>query len=202
VIGFDLLIVGAVLGVGSALLFAKSNLNPSYPDETATAYLGSNPFQLRNTICQRSEAVAGAVWLALSLLCLSAGSILAAGTGQQRCYGSLWLHTTVIILAGLGGLWGTLAIANKLSRKTYLPRMIAVCREGFELCSIYVTHAGRSQVEVDRGILPELSTQQRRLAETTAFLDMIGKVIDVPRKTAEVDSQYMERLRSFFQAAR
>jgi hypothetical protein len=43
-IGFDVLILAAVLGVGGSLLLAKSNLQPSFPKELAQSFFGSNPF--------------------------------------------------------------------------------------------------------------------------------------------------------------
>ena len=46
--GYDFIIFGAVLGAGSALLFAKAYRFPSFPVEAAQTFLGANPFLVRN----------------------------------------------------------------------------------------------------------------------------------------------------------
>lgn len=80
--GYDLIILGLVLGVGGALLFGKAFSIPSYPMESAGTYATANPFQVRNTIITRHEAIAGAVWLVASLLFSLIGTVRSVRAGQ------------------------------------------------------------------------------------------------------------------------
>ena len=75
--GFDLLILAGVLGVAGSYITVKSNLEPVSP-ELAGSYYGSNPYQMRNLICMRNDAIAGTIWLGLSLVAMTAGTIVSS----------------------------------------------------------------------------------------------------------------------------
>jgi hypothetical protein len=71
----DFTIVGAALGAGGAILLAKAYLMPSFPAESAMSFFGSNPFQVRNAITTRDEAIAGCAWLVVGLVLTNGESI-------------------------------------------------------------------------------------------------------------------------------
>jgi len=197
-IGFDLLILGAVLGVGGSVLLGKSNLAPSYPDDLASTFWGSNPFQLRNLIKQRYDAIAGAIWLGLSLLALASGTIWATANTSLGPFSDLVIHTLVLLLVGSCGVWGTIVFSNRISRKIYLPQMIAMQREVFEQAWSVIENDGLYKTEVQQSatISPEVRRQRR--TDATRQLNQIGKLIDLPRKPNESDNEYLRRIEPFF----
>ncbi len=75
--GFDLLMLAGVMGVGASYITIKSNLEPVSP-KLAGSYMDSNPYQLRNLICMRNDAIAGTIWLGLSLVMMSVGTVISS----------------------------------------------------------------------------------------------------------------------------
>lgn len=197
-IGFDLLIIGASFGVGGSLILAKAYLHPSFPDEVAQAFFGSNPFQVRNALSQRYEAIAGAIWLAVSLIASPVGSILTTQGIETLSSANLWTHTFLLLFLGSFAWFVTIKITKWLSRRTYIPRMIEMQRELFDLASEAITYGGFYKREVDAKANLDTSTRESRLAEATRRLEQIGKLLDIPRTAAETDSQYSKRLQPFF----
>ena len=198
-IGFDFLILAAVLGVGGSLLLAKSNMEPFFPGKIAQAFFGSNPYQVRNLTVQRIEAVAGAAWLCGSLPLMALGTILTSSEDQMIQTSTYLSHTAGLVGVGAIGLWGTLRITDRVSRKIYLPQIVELQREIFTHCVAYLKHGGLLDHELPHQQNFSESDKQARLARVTGWLDQIGTLIDAPRTMGESDESYLVRLRPFFE---
>ncbi len=201
--GYDLNMAGVVLAAGSTLLFVKAYLFPSFPEQSATTFLGANPFQVRNAIVQRRETTAGAAWLVASLLAFLLGYAWIAHGGEIGFLFGPFLDALLVLAVGVIALWITVAITKRLSRRAYLPRMIEMQRELFEHASFVISHGGlyRQEVEVKDAAQPSAGTRQKRLADASESLDQIGKLTDIPQRLGEADSEYLWRLRRLFQSA-
>lgn len=197
-IGFDVLILAAVLGVGGSLLLAKSNLQPSFFKELAQTFLGSNPYQIRSRTTQRIEAIAGAIWLCVSLPLMALGTIVTSSTNQQIETSNYLVHTFTVIGLGVIGGWVTLRITDSVSRKKYVPQMVELQREIFRKSTQYLKNGGMSDDELAHQTNLGISSRKERLETVTRWLNQIGTLIDVPRKASEVDDLYLSRLRPFF----
>jgi hypothetical protein len=195
--GYDYIILGTVLGVGSAFFFAKPYVFPSFPDEAAQTFVSTNPFQVRNAITQRYEATAGAIWAAASLLALVIGTVRTTRHGQIGFLIGSWI-AILLVLGACAVVWLiTLGIANWLSRRAYIPQMIAIQRELFERDSFVITHEGRYPDEVERGIESPSEYRENRLTDAIRNIDRIGRLIDLPRAPGEDSVQNLCRLRAF-----
>jgi hypothetical protein len=197
-IGFDILILAAILGVGGSLLLAKSNLQPSFTKELAQSFYGSNPYQVRSLVTQRIEAIAGAIWLCGSLPLMALGTIITSGTNQPVQTSSYVIHAIILIVLGVIGGWLTLRITDRVSRTRYLPQMVELQREIFSTSTQYLKNGGVSEQELPNQTNISDSTRKERLATVTRWLNQIGALIDVPRKASEADDDYLARLRPFF----
>jgi hypothetical protein len=197
-IGFDLLILAAVLGVGGSLLLAKSNMWPSFSKELAQSFYGSNPYQMRSLIAQRIEAIAGATWLCLSLPLMALGTIVTSSTSQPIETFNYLVHTLTVIGLGVIGGWLTLRITDSISRNKYVPQMVESQREIFRLSTQYLVNSGVSDDELPHQANVSAPSRKGRLATVTKWLNQIGTLIDVPRKASEADDSYHARLRPFF----
>ena len=197
-IGFDVLILAAVLGVGGSLLLAKSNLQLSFAEELAQSFYGSNPYQVRSLVCQRIEAIAGATWLCGSLPLMALGTIMTSGTNQQIPASIYAAHTIALMGLGVIGGWVTLRITAGVSRTKYVPQMVESQREIFTMSTQYLKYGGVLEREVpNQSNIPE-SRRKERLATVTRWLNQIGMLIDVPREVSEDDVSYRARLQRFF----
>ena len=118
---YDAFILGAILTTGSAILFAKSPLFPSFLDETAKPGLGGNPFQVRNGIIQCFEARAGAIWLAGGLLNIILGTLWTV-QGWQTNY-LIGSDLDILVLLGAGVVAGavTMVLIKWGSARAYRP---------------------------------------------------------------------------------
>jgi len=197
-IGFDVLILAAVLGVGGSLLLAKSNLQPSFMKEITQTFMGSNPYQVRNLTTQRIEAIAGACWLCGSLPLMALGTILTSETNQQIQTSTYLSHIFALVGLGAIGLGGSLKITDRISRRIYLPKMIELQREIFEISTDYLKYRGVREHELPHQQNLSQSDRNERLAQTTEWLNQIGTLIDVPRHASEADDSYLARLGPFF----
>jgi hypothetical protein len=200
---YQFLIVGAVLAAGSALFFAKAYLFPSFPYETARTFLGANPFQVRNGIIQRHEAIAGVIWLIGGLVAVLIGTVQTVVGGKIHYLIGPWSDMVILLAGGVVLRLSAVAITKWLSRRAYLPRMIEMQRELFDRDSFTIAHGGlyRDNVEVKGAVQPSAAILQERLADASRRLDQIGKLTDVPRRAGEADDQYVERLRPLFQSS-
>lgn len=192
---FHLGALGTLLLAGSAILLAKAFFWPSFLRESARAFFGSNPFQVRNSIVQRDEAVAGILWLALGVVV----SLLGISTNGEPLYliGRTWDVLLVIFIVCIAGFL-TFVMTRTVSRRQYLPYMIEMQKEGFEQARTYLANEGRSGEEVERALTLDAETQRHRLAQARGFLDQIGQLIDVPRTAEQDDHAYLNVLRPFF----
>lgn len=178
--GFDLLMLAGVLGVGGSYITVKSNLEPLSP-KLAGSFFGQNPYQLLNLISMRNEAIAGTIWLGLSLVAMSAGTIITSIDSPHVSLKAALVHTPVIIGLGFVGVWGTLQLTSKISRRTYRPQMVETHRELFERCKQYLDIAEKAE-------------------DLSRDLDQIGTLIDVPRVPNETNSELLERLKPYFES--
>ena len=197
-IGFDLLMAGAALGVGGALLLAKSNLAPSYPNELAATFFGSNPFQIRNLICQRFETISGALWLALSFMALAAGTAIASPTIEGGRWNRFGIHILGVIVLFSVLWWVTLWITKIISRRKYLPEMIEMQRDVFEQAESVIENNGLYRNEIQQKAVIDQTTREQRALGGTSQLNQIGKLSDVIRRTNESDCDYLQRIQPFF----
>ncbi|MFQ5804437.1 MAG: hypothetical protein ACE5JQ_16225 [Candidatus Methylomirabilales bacterium] len=200
--GYDLNMVGVVLAAGSALLLAKAYLFPSFPEESAATIFKANPFQIRNGIIQRREATAGAIWLMGSLLAFLTGYAWTAYGGEIGFLLGPFGDALLVLAVGIAAWCGTIGTTNCRSRRAYLPRMIQMLREGFEQDSFVIAHGGlyQNEIEARDAVSPSPAVREKRLESATRHLDQIGKLIDIPRRKWETDSEYVERLRPFFES--
>lgn len=196
--GFHLLLLGTLVSVGGALLLAKrhwrrpaSSVGPLPPG------LPGNPFTIRHDIIRHSETMAGVRWLTIGGLALLFGL---ARKGEVAYFIGFW--TDILLhVAVLSGVWvATVARTKEASRRLYMPKMIELHQQELELHLGYLRTGGYGRFEIEQGLtLPE-STRLRRLAEVTSFLDQLGALIDVPRRSGELDHRYAERLRPVFES--
>jgi hypothetical protein len=192
---FHLGALGVLSLAASAVLLAKAFFWPSFPRESAQTFLGSNPFQVRNTIVQRNESIAGILWLSLGVVV----SLLGIATDGEPTYligrtGDLLLLLLLVYIAG----YISLVITRAISRRQYLPHMIDMQKEGFQQACIYLTNEGRTADEISRGLALDDQTRRHRLSHATGILDQIGKLIDVPRERGQDDQAYSNALLPFF----
>lgn len=179
--GFDLLILAGVLGAGGSYIIVKSNIEPLSP-QLAGSFFGQNPYQLRNMICMRNEAIAGTVWLGLSLVAMSAGTILTSTDSPHVSLQAVLVHTPLIIGLGFVGVWGTLQLTSKISRRKYRPQMLETHKELLERCKKYLGMAEKAE-------------------DLSHDMDQIGTLIDVPRLSNENNAEFLERLKPYFKDA-
>ncbi len=196
--GYDFIIVSLVLGTGSALLFAKAYLMPSFPLETAATYLDQNPFQVRNTIITRHEAMAGCIWLVLGLFTGLIGIVRSVRVGQQGYLVSAWWDILVLLAAAAVLLRLTIAVTNRTSRAEYVPILSSSLRELYDVRGYPIFHAGQSRDEVTLGVKAAAGTVERRTREGHEALEQIGKLLDKPRLLDEDDRNYARRLGRYF----
>ena len=176
--GFDLLILAGVLGVGGSYITVKSNLEPLSP-QLAASFYGQNPYQLRSLISMRNEAIAGTIWMGLSLVAMSAGTIITSIDSPHLSIKAALVHTPFIIGLGFVGAWGTLQATSKISRRTYIPKLLESHKGLLDRCIHFLDIPERAE-EVSRG------------------LDQIGTLIDVPRIPNETNAQFLERFKPYF----
>lgn len=181
------------------MLLAKSNLQPSFPKELAQSFCGSNPYQIRSLIAQRIEAIAGAIWLCVSLPLMTLGTIVTSNTDQEIGTASYNVHTIALMGVGAIGGWVTLRITDSVSRSKYVPQMVELQREIFRTSTQYLKNGGVSDDELPNQMNISASSRMERLATVTRWLTQIGTLIDVPREASEADDSYLARLRRFFE---
>jgi hypothetical protein len=196
--GFDFIIAGLVLGTGSALLLAKAYLMPSFPLETASTYLGQNPFHVRNTIITRHEAIAGCAWLVLGLVAGLIGTVRSVRAQQQGHLVSAWYDILVLLAAATVLLRLTVVVTNRTSRAEYVPILSGLMRELYDARAYPLFHEGRSRGQVIQGTSADSGTQQRSMKEGHEALEQIGKLLDEPRLSGEDNKSYARRLGKYF----
>ncbi|MGH7206556.1 MAG: hypothetical protein ACREI2_10155 [Nitrospiraceae bacterium] len=187
---FHLTVLGTLLLAGSAAFIAKAYLLPSFPNESAQTFYGSNPFQVRNNTVQRSETIAGILWLILGTIAVLLGIV--TNGGPRYLFGKAWDILILLLVVCLAGLI-TLLVTRKVSRCLYLPNMIEMQKEGFEQALTCLSNEGRSSDEAAQGITLDAETKQLRLVHVSATLEQIGKLIDVPRRPNQDDSREVDR---------
>ncbi|MEW6245336.1 MAG: hypothetical protein AB1555_01350 [Nitrospirota bacterium] len=196
--GHDFTILGVALAFGAGILFAKAYLVPSFPAEAAMTFFGSNPFLVRNGIVTHHEAIAGQVWLSAASIFTIIGIVRTIRAGQVGSLISSWFDILVLLAAVLvlGRL--TISITDRTSRAEYLPIMISMTRELYARDSHYVLHDGLSREESMKGLRVSYDTRSDRLKHSSENLDRIGKLLDEPRREAEDDRAYTNRLSPYF----
>jgi hypothetical protein len=196
-LGYDFILLGGCLGLIAAILLTKSYLVPSFAKEVSQTFLGQNPFLVRNQITQRVEAITGTICLGISFFLTSVGTVLAAGSDVAEGNGSYWTHLLVFIGATLVLFWGSIKFTNWRSRRDYVPQMVSLQSEIFSKCKAYLDNGGLEDHEAKRTDIGS-DIRGQRLKRVTGWLDQIGKLIDVPRKTSEEDAAYLDRLSPYF----
>ncbi len=200
--GYDFIIVGSVLGVGAALLFGKAYLMPSFPIESAQTYLESNPFQVRNSIVTRHEAIAGAVWLVAGLAFTLIGTVRAVRSGRSGYLISSVFDIIVLLAAGLVAWRLTMAITDRTSREEYAPVLSKMLAEGYARDRFAISHGGQYIEEAAQGIQPAPHVVKERLQTAMATLDRIGKLLDEAHAGDEDYQSYARRLSRYFPGVR
>jgi hypothetical protein len=193
---FDLLVLGTLVSVGGAAFIAKAYWRtPLSETVKRTPVAQANPVLIRHQIHQHLHALAGVRWLAVGAVAL----FLGVTRGEEAAYffgpwADVLVHAAVLSLSWVA----TVARTRGMSRKAYFERMIELHRQGFDLYVEYLAHGGYRQAEIERGMPIQESARQRRLSEVSTGLDHIGRVIELPRRTAEGDHQYAQRLKPVF----
>jgi hypothetical protein len=110
-----------------------------------------------------------------------------------------WSDAIILTVAGCTAWIGTIAITKRLGRRRYLPRMLEMQQEVFQIASSVIEHDGLYKEEVGQSsVVIEDATRQRRRADATRQLDQIGRLIDLPRQPMETDNNYLKRIQPFF----
>jgi len=192
--GYDFTIIGIALEVGGGFLLAKGYLKQFAPMETAATYWGTNPFAIRSAIVAHHEAVAGFGWLFLGLLISAYATVRAVYSGQQ---GSIQSSLHIIAVAGTGGLallFLTMWVIRLLSRRNYVPWIVANQREIFDRAFYAVAHDGetRDEVAAGTGLFPHIRAE--RLEHARERLNRVGKLLDLSRRRREDDLAFARRL--------
>ena len=200
--GYDFLMVSAVTTTGAGLLFGKAYLTPPFPKETATTFSGFNPFQLRNTITTRHEAVAGAVWLFVALVTTLMGIVRTVRAEQSGYLISSWLWILALLAAGSVAWWLTIQLTKRTSRHKYLPLLCGLMRPAFERHAYVVSHHGRTQDQVAAGVNLSPDEAARRVAEAQDGLVRIGKLLDEARQSDQDYGSFTARLAKYFPGIR
>ena len=196
--GYDFIIVGLILGVGGALLFGKAYLMPSYPMESAATYLGANPFQVRNTIIARHEAIAGAVWLVAGLLLSLLGTVRSVRAGRTGYLIEFWFDIIVLLAAGLV-LWRlTIVVTDRTSRTDYLPKIVEMSWDAYARDIFVIFHEGLYREESARGVKPSEDAVRRRWEAAAETFNRLAKLLDEPRPEGEDYQAYALRLQRHF----
>lgn len=196
--GYDYVILGAALGAGAALLFAKAYFWPSYLVESAGTYLDQNPFQLRNVIISRNEALAGCIWLFASLLVSVLGTVRTVNYGEKGYLVSLWPEI-VVLFCFLVVVWRlTLFVTSNSSRAEYVPLLSQIMRDTYAQGVYMVHHDGQYRQEKNSQAQPSDHVRKERLNAAARNLANIGKLLDVPRLPGENDREYSLRLAKHF----
>jgi hypothetical protein len=89
---------------------------PSYPLESAATYLDANPFQIRNTIIARHEAIAGAVWAGAGLLFGLIGTVRTVRSGRTGYLIGSVIDIIVLLAAALVVWRLTIAVTARSGR--------------------------------------------------------------------------------------
>ncbi len=196
---FDLFVLGTLVSLGGMLFLARAYWRASLPEGAADPMLaGHNPVRLRNEILQHSHTKAAVRWLTIGAIAFILGATRGSETGYLfGPWSDIFAHAAVLSLSWVV----TASRTTVLSRKTYLPKIVDLYRPGFQLHLEYLAHQGCRQEEVDKGIPVGEFVRQGRLAEVTASLDQIGRLLDYPRRTGERDRLYAERLRPLFRSS-
>lgn len=166
------------MGVGGSYITVKSNLEPVTP-ELAGSYYGSNPYQIRNLICMRNDAIAGTIWLGLSLMVMTGGTIVSSIFPTTLLLQDAVVHVFVIMGLGFLSAWATLSFSNAVSRKQYVPRIVKGHRGMFDRCVKDLNNPAKYN-------------------DVATDLNQIGTLIDVPRLSNEDNAAFLERLKPFF----
>ena len=196
--GNDFIILGLVLGVGSALLFGKAYLMPEHPAELAGSYADANPFQVRNTVITRHEAIAGAVWLVAGLFVSLVGIVRTARAGKTGYLISSSFDIVVLLAAALV-LWRlTVAVTDRTSRWEYLPTMSTMMRESFSTHAFVLLHGGPYPQDKAQGLFVSPEVANQRIVQGRDSLERIAKLFDEPRAPEESDTVLINRLARFF----
>jgi hypothetical protein len=130
-------------------------------------------------ISMRHEAIAGTIWLGLSLLSMSAGTIISSINPPHLPSMDYVGHTLSIIGLGFMGAWLTLRVTARISRRTYILQMLKSQSGLFQRCEKYLGN-------------PEKADDLWR------DLNQIGTLVDVLRLNNEDDVSYLNRLKPYF----
>lgn len=200
--GHDFVILGVVLGMGSALLFAKAYLIPSFPVESAQTFFNANPFVVRSGITTRHEAIAGAVWLVGASISTLWGIVRTVRAGQEGYLVSSGFDLLVLLAAVLVAGRITIAITDRTSRAEYLPIVVQMQEELFARAAFIIRHEGVNPEESAKGIVVPQHEAEARMKAQSAHLDQVGKLLDEPRRKGEDNVSYVRRLSLYFPEAK
>ncbi len=207
--GYDLAVVGVVLLGVSTVLFA--HVGHLYTNEAAQMFMGTNPFQLRDSIISRWENRTAVLLLIVGGLVGILGTLRAASLGHEGYLVGpsryawetrrfpITMEIIVLIAVGLV-LWrGTVGITNWLSAHEYVPVMVDQQRDLWQQSIFVLANGGRYRNEVEKGTTIEPAISQQRIERANGNLEQIGKLIDVPRKKNEPMKHYSDRLLPLFE---
>jgi len=196
--GYDFIICGIIFATGGAFLLAKAYLMPDFLVETAGTYYDQNPFQLRNSIITKHEAIAGGLWILVAMVFSIIGTVRTAHHGQLGHLITSWFDILVVIAAFIILLRVTFAVTSKTSRNEYVPFLAESFREGYSLSVYVINNEGQYREEGPQNIKPTSDVAADRFKQARRVLDNIGKLLDVPRLPDENDIIYAERLSKHF----
>jgi drug/metabolite transporter (DMT)-like permease len=195
-IGFDLVTFGACLGFLGSLIMAKSFLKPSYQDKLVKTYWNQNPYAMRQQIIQRVEASTGTFWLVLGFLLATVGNVITVSQDAKCNFTDCASHFGVFLAFTAMLFWSSLYYAASKSKKEYLPLMVFLQRDAYQMCTIYIAAGGAHPSEAGQDVKQEV--REQRLSDTRRNLDQIGELVDVPRKPLESDKDYAKRMEPLF----
>lgn len=199
-LGFDLTILGTCLGFLASFLLVKSYLAPRFAKQVTSTFMGQNPYQVRNLIFQRIEAIVGTVWLGIGFFFASIGTVITATSDAHTGFlHEYWTHWFVILGVTIVLLLFSLLFVSWSSRQKYVPEMVRLQKELIGKCRTYLQNGGLEAHELSRTDISD-AIRGTRLKSVTGWLDQIGELIDVPRNPSENDSSYLARLEPLVQA--
>jgi hypothetical protein len=199
--GYDFVIVGTILLAGGALLFGKAYLMPSFAEEAAETYMGTNPFVLRNNIVTKHEAIAAATWTLLGLAATIIGTVRGA-RGHSGYLTTAWLDIVVVSAAALV-LWRlTLLATDWTSGKEFVPKVAANQREIYARDIFVIFHEGRYREEAATGGRPSEDVVKGRWEAAAHTFDRLAKLLDEPRRGGEDYQAYALRIGRYFPGIR
>jgi hypothetical protein len=198
--GNDLVITGSLFGVvGSAIWIKGGIFRPDLMEEVRT-YSGRNPFQIKAAVLQRWDDVVAFTWLALSFLLALVGTIQSS---RDSTTDPFWIRfdtrTLAAILLAFGGavFLLSLRISKWLGMRQAVPILVSLQQEILAGALDVIRQGGLRKDMRLPGAIVSQELKDKVVADATRRLDQVGRLLEIPRRPAESDASYGERLEAF-----